>query len=84
MCPCRGSLPNIAGMFGQLRVFNITRNLLTGSIPNTFGGAGIFTLVRNRLLHPWSALLWSCHMPICACELPHRPDCEAISCGAQL
>ena len=42
---CRGELPSVAGMFGLLRVFNATRNLLTGSIPRQFGAAGIFTLV---------------------------------------
>lgn len=42
---CRGELPSVPGMFGLLRVFNATRNLLTGSIPRTFGAAGIFTLV---------------------------------------
>ena len=43
---CRGEMPSVPGMFGLLRVFNATRNLLTGSIPRTFGAAGIFTLVR--------------------------------------
>lgn len=46
-CCCSGELPNVAGMFGQLRVFNITSNLLAGALPQTFGAAGIFTLVRT-------------------------------------
>jgi hypothetical protein len=52
---CRGEMPSVPGMFGLLRVFNATRNLLTGSIPRTFGAAGIFTLVSlaSRKLPTW-------------------------------
>ncbi len=46
--PHRGPLPNVPGMFNELRVFNITRNLMTGSIADSWGNAGIFKLVRQK------------------------------------
>ncbi len=44
-------------MFSQLRVFNASRNLLTGPIPTTWGSSGIFTLVR-----------FFAHLSLCACS----------------
>ena len=51
-------------MFGLLRVFNATRNLLTGTIPRTFGAAGIFTLVRRNVLGTRAAAVCLVEVPL--------------------
>jgi hypothetical protein len=71
---CRGEMPSVPGMFGLLRVFNATRNLLTGSIPRTFGAAGIFTLVS--LASRESSFPQAAHLARAACLGP--PDQSAV------
>ena len=48
---CSGALPDISGMFSQTREFNVSNNLLTGTIPAAFSSVGAVnkSLVGSQL-----------------------------------